>query len=68
MPFPAPQAPNGTVPFLPIYNGPEEDGLIGFLQEHDWAFRGVRHSARCCSAGLRRFRLQPTPSGPTAWA
>jgi hypothetical protein len=39
MPFPAPQAPNGTVPFLPIYNGPpEEDGLIGFLQEYDGRF------------------------------
>src|SRR4051794_21576680 len=33
------QAANGTVPFLPIYNGPpEEDGLIGFLQEYDGRF------------------------------
>ena len=32
-------APPSTAPFLPIYNGPEEDpDLIGFVQEHDPGF------------------------------
>ena len=27
-----------TAALLPVYNGPEEDGLIGFLQEHERDF------------------------------
>jgi hypothetical protein len=33
------QAATSTAPFMAIFNGPDEDDLIGFVQEHDSGFK-----------------------------
>jgi hypothetical protein len=34
-----PDAPGSTTPFTAIFSGPEEEDLIGFVQEHDSGFK-----------------------------
>jgi hypothetical protein len=58
------QAATSTAPFLPIYNGPpEEDALIGFLQEYDGRFEAFDTG----KVLLGRFAAFP-PAADAIWA